>query len=460
MNNPLIRRIVCLAASSLMITFLLNGCSEQTSNTIQTQSPTNTAELADTMNSDISQKTEKPTNILRFYHFNNEEAPALKEAFEAAHPNVTVELQINADTNGSYNTFLTSFIRSGMEVPDVYAVELAFLKRFANLDNAFEDLSSAPYNAEELKTKLAPFTIDMGRDNDGKIRALSHQACAGAIGYKREMAKKYLSTDDPNEIGEMFSTPEKIIETAITLKERSGGKAKIFPGLNDLMRIYLGGRSQGWIVDNKLIVDPKVKEFVTLAKKLNDLGTLGSLDAWTPQWSAAIQDDVNFAYAIPTWGIPWIIDVNQIESKKNTGDWGLAKAPAPYVWGGTWFGIYKESKNKELAWEFIKFITANEAQSVAWAKHSGDFVSNLAAIDTLSKDNTLINKTVNQNPYEFFKPMINDINGSLLTEYDDQTVNPFLDTMKLFLSGKITEDQMWIQWKNQLKKDLPDLTIE
>ena len=315
-------------------------------------------------------------------------------------------------------------------------------------------LSAAPYNAEELKSKLVPYTVDIGRDDDGKIRALSHTAAVGTFGYKRDIAKMYLGTDDPEKIGEMLSSAEKIIETAKTLKQKSGGKAKLFPGMNELLRIYLGSREHAWVEDKKLVIDPKVEEFVDTAKELRDIGMLGGIQAWTPQWSAAIQDDIHLAWAIPTWGVPWIIDVNQADDQKNKGNWGLAKLSSPYVWGGTWFGIYKEGKNKELAWEFIKFITCNSEQSVDFAKSSGDFVSNLEAIDTLSKDDTMVSKTTNQNPYEVFSPMLKDVNGSIMTQYDDVITNNFYDAMLVYLAGEITKDQMWERFKYGVESDL------
>ena len=399
-------------------------------------------------------KPEDFTGTLTLGHFNNDEAIKLTKAFKAAYPNVNVDLQVTADTNGAYQTLMTSALRSGKDFPDVFASESAFVKRFVNIANVYEDLSSAPYNAEELKSKLAPYTVDIGKSDDGKIRALSHQACVGALGYKRDMALKYLGTDDPEKIGEMFSTPDKIIGTGRRLKEASGGKAKIFPGIAELMRMYLGSRNYAWVEDKKLVIDPKMLEFVDLAKKLRDEDLEGGMDAWAPQWSAAIQDDIHFAWAIPTWGVPWIIDINQVYDQKEIGNWGLTKGPSAYSWGGTWFGIYKESKNKELAWEFIKFVTCNSEQSVAWAKSSGDFVSNLEAIDTLSKDKTMLNKTINQNPYEVFEPMIKDVNGSIMTQYDDTIENNFYYAMMEYLAYNITEDQMWELFKYQVEIDL------
>lgn len=456
--NQFLRRATSLALSGLMISSVLVGCTNK-QNPATTKAPEPTAVA--TAEPAPEKKPEDFTGTLSVGHFNNDEASALVEAFKAKYPNVTVDLQITADTNGAYQTLLTNSLRSATDVPDVFASEVAFVKRFVNLPDGYEDLSAAPYNAEDLKSKLVPYTLEIGRSDDGKIRAVSHQACAGAVGYKRDLAKQYLGTDDPAAIGEMFSSSAKIIETGKKLKEASNGKAKLFPGFAELMRMYLGARQQAWVVNDKLVVDPKMEEFVDTAKTLYDDGAMDSLDAWTPQWSAAIQNDIHFAYAVPTWGIPWIVDVNQAENKKKTGDWGLAKAPTPYTWGGTWFGMYSGSKNKELAWEFIKFITTDEAQSKAWANKSGDFISNINVINELSKDSTFVSKTMNQNPYEFFAPMLDSINGAIITQYDDTITNAFQDAFKTYLAGKTTKEQMWKQWKDQLKNDLGDkITVE
>lgn|GEM_PF-203242 len=411
-----------------------------------------------TTNTDAFQPNKKPEDFignLSVSHFNNIEAVELVRAFEKAYPNVSVDLMVAADTNGgAYQNVLSSTLKSNSDVSDVYALEYAFVKRFVNYDSAFENLSSAPYNGEEIKSKLVPYTVDIGRDNEGNIKALSHLASITTFGYKRDIAKEYLGTDDPEKIGEMLSSGENIIKTAKILSEKSDGKVKIFPCMDELFRIYLGAREHAWVENGELVIDPKIEEFVDVAKELRDLDATSGFVAWAPQWSAAICDDVHFAWAIPTWGIPWIIDCNQPYEQKKKGDWGLAQIPTASVWGGTWFAISKNSKNKELAWEFIKFITCNSQQSVDFAKSSGDFVSNVEAIDVLSKDESMINKTINQNPYQVYGPMLNNVNGLIMTKYDDQISSAFLDALRMYLLGDITKDQMWELFKYYVESDL------
>jgi len=291
------------------------------------------------------------------------------------------------------------------------------------------------------------------------MRALSWQACPGGVGYKRDLAKKYLGTDDPDEISAMLSTPEKIVETARKVKEASKGKAKLFVGTEDLYKIYVGGaRTQPWVKDNKFIIDPKMLEYIDIAKTMRDEGLEGGIRQWTPAWSAAVADDIHMCYAIPTWGIQWIVAVND-EKNAQAGRWAVA-TPMPYYEGGTWAGISQQSKNKELAWEFVKFLATDKEHLKAWAIKTGDFVNHIAVIEELKNDSSFVNKTVNQNTYEVYGPMVEKVNGNLITQYDDQMRKSFQDIMQTYLAGKITKEQFIQQFKEKVKSDLPDLIVE
>ena len=305
---------------------------------------------------------------------------------------------------------------------------------------------------------MVPATVDIGRDDNGDIRALTYQVTPGAIAYKRELAKQYLGTDDTKEISEMISTPEKMLETARLLKEKSGGKVKFFAARQELARLYLGARSQGWVVDNKLVIDPMVDKYVDMAKKFREEGLEAGLEQWSQPWSASIAANDVLAYAVPTWGIPWIVESND-EARKDQGKWGLADSPIAYTWGGTWLGVYSGSKNKELAWEFVKFMVSNQDAMKEWSSKIGDFMNNTNIIDEYAAG-TEINKTFNQNLYEVFKPSLNDINGKILTQYDDRIEAAFYDSMASYLAGEIDKDTMYKNFKEKVKSDFPDLIVK
>lgn len=461
MNKQYIKKGVAVILSVLMTASLLVGCVGDTEEPNPTDPPKAGDQDGDKDGDKSGDEGESElSGKLVFAHFNDDEASVLADAFTAKHPDVEIEVQITSRDDDAYVTAVRSDIRAG-NPPDVFAAEAADVKRLVNLEDGYEDLTGAPYNAGDFYDKLLPFTIDIGKSDDGKIRALSHQGTPAAIGYKRGLAKEHLGTDDPAEIAKMFSSKDKIIETAETLGEAG---VNIFPSWQELMRIYLGARQQPWVVDGKLVIDDKIDEMIDLVKELRDKELEGEMGAWEPQWFAAIEDEENFAWAIPTWGLRWIIVAGMDEEEANplatAGEWALAEPPAAYSWGGTWYGIAKDSDNKELAWEFIKFLTIDEEQAEAHARKTGDFTSNLAVIEKLSNDEGFVHELINQNPYEFFLPMVDEFRGEMLTEYDGTIEDAFQEAMNSYLGGSLTKDQMFKQFKDQLRSDFPDLEID
>lgn len=390
------------------------------------------------------------TEEITLLHFNQDEADILARDFMASHPGVKVNINCIHDTNGAYREYLSSELSSGSRDADVIALEVSFVKKFVNVTDSFENLSASPYNAEKLYDKLVPYTIDVGKSNDGKIRALSHQANPLGIGYKRDIAKTYLGTDNPVEISKMFSSSEKILETARKLNEKSEGKVKLFPNLEELLRIYLANRNTGWIKEGKLFIDPEIDEFLELSKTLHAEGLVGNLEPWTPQWSYAINDTEHFAWAIANWGIPWVISVNMEEQYRDKGKWAIAIPEKTGFWGGTWFGINSNSSKKDLAWEFINYMTTNAEQAEKWAVETGDFVSNLESINKLADNSNLISPTTNQNLYSLYKPVLSEINGKTMTEFDD-IVHEFIYTVVYpYVNGEVTKDNAIKKFKEDL----------
>lgn len=113
------------------------------------------------------------------------------------------------------------------------------------------------------------------------------------------------------------------------------------------------------------------------------------------QWLFATGDEEHFAWAIPTWGVRWIIvsgmDGELDNPMATAGKWGLAKPEVTGFWGGTWFGINSNSENKDLAWHFIKFITLDEEYVESYARKTGGFISNTEVISKLAEDDSYIN---------------------------------------------------------------------
>ncbi|MDD3839108.1 MAG: extracellular solute-binding protein, partial [Clostridia bacterium] len=115
---------------------------------------------------DESDGNKELTGTLTFWHFNSDEGPALARAFEKAYPGVTVKDQITADTDGNYQTKVQSASRSG-DLPDVYAAENAFVKRFVDMPGGYRPLDFP--DVDQVTSKLVPYTLEIGTNLNGEL---------------------------------------------------------------------------------------------------------------------------------------------------------------------------------------------------------------------------------------------------------------------------------------------------
>lgn len=56
----------------------------------------------------------------------------------------------------------------------------------------------------------------------------------------------------------------------------------------------------------------------------------------------------------------------------------------PYVKGGTWLGIYKDSPNQDLAWAFLQYCCLNSEAQQSYAAEYGEYVSLKSADEALA----------------------------------------------------------------------------
>ncbi|HEY9062815.1 MAG TPA: extracellular solute-binding protein [Pseudobacteroides sp.] len=386
-------------------------------------------------------------------HFNRDAAVKMLQHFKEAYPNI--EVILNYPRDEIYENKTESLITSGENAPDVIAVESLFAKRFIEMPGAFLDIGDI---AKAYRGNMIPYTVQIGTDQNGVLRALSDTAAPGAIAFKKGVAKKYLGTDDHEKVKVMFSTPENMLKTARLLKEKSGGNVSLFAGFEDLLRMYIFGRSQAWVVNNRLTIDKVMLEYIDVAKTFRDNKYESGIDQWSSEWSAAIADDEKiFALICPTWGIPWILGSNDKKAEEG-GRWGLVNPTFPFFWGGTWYGIYSKSPNKDAAWEFVKFFTAHKDMMKAWANENQELPNNLGVI---SQGSPNVNKIVSTNVFEFFEPLVKDIKGDTITRYDEAIYKEFVEAMKLYLDGSIkSKEDMVGVFKNNVKLKLKDIEVQ
>lgn len=469
----MLRKFYVLSSFLLIVAFVLAACgSPAPEATDEPAAPP--AELEGTLN---------------VWSFTNE-IRTMAIAFQGKHPKVKVVYTMIPMTNGEYQTKVKAAAGTA-DSPDVVALEAAFVKEWVESD-LLADLSDLAPLTKELKTY--PAVVQVGT-YEGVNKAFSYQATPGAFFYRRSIAKECLGTDDLDQVQAMVADLDKFVETAAKIKACGTGDYYTVGTGGELFTPFLANRAQPWIVDGTLVIDPKIVEYVRFAKMMRDNGYESGATQWTEGWFAGMNDtlkDANgtpkkvFSYFLPTWGLPYVLSPNakaKDGASDTTGDWAMINGPMSYQWGGTWVGVLDGSPNSELAKEFVKFVALDEENLTNWAtgvytneylkkidpatpddqaQAAGDFVSSQVVVEKITKsfdNSTLAAFLGGENSYGAFAKAAPSVNGSLMTGSDDAIQRALNDPLAAYLSGTMTEAEMWAAWLAAVRNEFPDLII-
>ncbi len=364
------------------------------------------------------------------------------------------EISYSLTPTDQFPNKLDPVLASGSGCPDVFALEDAFVRKYIE-SGLLLDITDI-YN--EVKDKVYPYPVEVGTYN-GKVYGMSWQVTPGAVFYRRSLAKKYLGTDDPAEVQKHLANWDKFLETAELLKQKSNGDCYVVSSTGDMFKPYSAGRASPWVVNDKLVIDQKMYDYMDMCKTLHDKGYEGRVNQWSEGWFAGMKgtfkDEAGknkeiFSYFLPTWGLHYVLKTNAPES---AGDWAMCAGPVGYRWGGTWVGAWKGTKNPNAAKELIKYIATDDAFLEAWAKDTGDVVSNKNVVEKI-KDSYADPYLAGQNHYSAFAKMAESVNGKLSQGTDQAIESIFAEETAAYVNGEKTKQQALDDFKAQVSSTL------
>ncbi|MEE3312579.1 MAG: extracellular solute-binding protein [Treponema sp.] len=380
------------------------------------------------------------------WSFTDEIEGMIKNYYQPAHPDMLIEYSMTP--TDQFPSKLDPPLASGYNCPDVVSLEDAFARRYIESDLLLplDDVYA------EIKNKMVDYPMQIGSYN-GHVYAMSWQICPGAMFYRRSLAKKYLGTDDPKMVQKYFNSPEKLIETARLLKSKSSGKCRVVSSNSDLFRVYLGARKKPWIVDDSLVIDPVMEDYMSACKIMNEEKLSGGAGQWSEAWFAGMNGEVNdadgkkceiFSYFFPGWGLHYVLKTNAVST---SGDWAMCRGPSSWYWGSTWLAATKWTKNPEKAKELIKYLVSDDKFATEYAKETGDVVGNTRAQDSVKN---LFSEPYlgGQNHYKEFCEYAKGVDGTLIQSSDMQIESLFNEAVEAYANGE--------KYKRQAIRDFMD----
>ncbi len=399
-----------------------------------------------------AKKEAKASGTLVVWSFTDELKTMIDKYYAPSHPDVKVEYSLTP--TDQFPNKLDPVLASGQGAPDVFALEAAFVRKYIE-SGLLLDITDV---ANDVKAKALAYPIEVGTFN-GKVYGLSWQGTPGAMFYRRSLAKKYLGSDDPAEVQKYFTDLNKFLETAAALKDKSKGKCVVVSATGDLFMPFKGARKGPWVIDGKLSVDPAMEAYMDICKTLKEKGLEGRQGQWSEGWFAGMKGTLKdekgadvevFSYFLPTWGLHYVLKTNAPDT---SGDWAMCAGPAGYSWGGTWVAAYKGTKNAVAAKDFIRYVATDDTFLEAWAKDTGDYVSNNTVVAKI-KDSYSEPFLGGQNHYAAFAQMAAAVNGKLIQGSDQAIEGLFNEAVTAYVNGEKTKDKAIEDFKSQVNAQL------
>lgn len=297
--------------------------------------------------------------------------PALDTAVKAAIPaykkdHPGVEIKVVSLAIADHHVAMTTSLATGANVPDVMAIEVGFIGKFAE-SGGLEDLAKPPYNARQYQNKLVRFTIPQAASAGGGIAAMPVDIGPGTLLYRKDLMDKAGIKEE-----DLTRSWESFIQSGKKLKAATG--AYLLANAAELKDIYIrtglkDGEGIYFDKEGHVLVDsPRFAKAFEYAREAHAAGIDGDIGAWSNEWAEGFKRGKIASQMMGAWLAghlsTWL-------APNTKGQWRAAQLPnGVYAsWGGSFYAIPAKSANKAEAWEFIKYLALDkQAQLSAFKK--------------------------------------------------------------------------------------------
>lgn len=282
------------------------------------------------------------------------------EAFEAAHPGVTIEVQ-RMSYDDYISTLQTKFA-SG-DAPDIYSLEKAFVEKY--IENGYV----GSLNDTEAAGRFADGVLDM-LSSDGEVYAIPYATQVMEVTYNKDVFDKCGITEVPKTLDEFYAVCDTLKEAGVT--PIGAGYSETWCLMADLQADYIGSvlmkdgdsivnlqnrttkfaDSEDWAgvlerIQTRLQYvnnDPFGTNWEEIGTGMANGEIAMTLNGhWTPDNVLAMNPDANLS----TFQLPTTDNAEDAKYVLQSPTEGMAVNP--------------EGKNVELAKEFIDFYTSTES---------------------------------------------------------------------------------------------------
>ena len=277
--------------------------------------------------------------------------------FEKLHPNIHITVQVFP--GNSYETKLQAALASGIDVPSMFDLDMGYIGKFINTPYV---TNLSKMGANQLVKNMVPYVAAGGEMRNGNVGAITDTSSPGGFWYNRKAAKKWLGTENPNQVSSMIDTWQKIYTLGKKIDQKSHGTVHLLDAPGSVMAVE-EYHTRNFVQNGKLFIGPAWQTILNEMRRLAQPGITANLPAMSASWGTSLNNHSPnpdaILYAIPSWA------GFMINSKTANGQFGVAEAPAGYYEGGRYGAIYSHDTavQKKAAYQFLQFLASPRWQN-------------------------------------------------------------------------------------------------
>jgi multiple sugar transport system substrate-binding protein len=291
-----------------------------------------------------------------------------------------VEVQVVSRQFADHHTAMTTALSTSVYLPDVMALEVGYVGRFAQ-GGGLEDLAQPPYDIARFKDRWVPYAYQQATNRRGQVVAAPTDIGPGTLLYRADVLARAGVAE-----AELTGSWAGYIAAGARIQAATG--AYLLPHARDMKDILIRtgvqpGEGLYFGQDNRVLVtSPRFVRAFELARQVRTQRLDARVATWSNEWAEGFKRGTIATQMTGAWLAGHL---NNWLAPATRGHWRAAQLPegAFAAYGGTFFAIPRRAPapRKALAWQFIQLMTLDRAVQLAAFKQQDAFPALLEAFD-------------------------------------------------------------------------------
>jgi len=267
-----------------------------------------------------------------------------------------VEVQVVSRQFADHHTAMTTALSTRFHLPDVMALEVGYVGRFAQ-GAGLEDLRQPPYDFARVAPRYVPYAVAQATAAGGAVVAAPSDIGPGTLLVRHDLlARAGLSEAQLTQSWDSYVAAGRQLKAAtgayLLAHARDMKDLLIRTGIQPGEGLYFGAEHR------VLVRSPRFVRAFELAREIRRHKLDARVSAWSNEWSEGFKRGLLATQLTGAWLAGhlshWLAPATR-------GLWRALPLPedAQAAYGGTFFAIARgaPSANKALAWELIQMLT-------------------------------------------------------------------------------------------------------